>query len=135
MEKKRKKIIEDNNDILPPYISEFKDVLTSMPDERKILSYEKNNLQQTNGTTENDSLDTSYDLFEQHYMDVVAREFEDELDQLRRDPSFNPKEMPLLVSALKKGVNIFSQEEKKKVMESLMRKDEDESKDNPRYDL
>ncbi|QSL66882.1 hypothetical protein MERGE_001269 [Pneumocystis wakefieldiae] len=132
MEKKRK--IKDNG-ISPSCMSEFKDVLTSVPDEEKISSCEKNNLQQTNSITENDSLDTSYDLFEQHYMDVVAREFEDELDQLRRDPSFNPKEMPLLVSALKKGVNIFSQEEKQKVLQSLMHKDKNQSKDNPEYDL
>lgn len=43
--------------------------------------------------------------------------------------------MPLLVSALKKGVNIFSQEEKQKVLQSLMHKDKNQSKDNPEYDL
>ncbi|KTW31560.1 hypothetical protein T552_00200 [Pneumocystis carinii B80] len=153
MEKKRKKIIEeDNNDILPSYMlilctapcyiwlisnnrSEFKDVFSSMPNERKISSHEENGLQQKNSTNEEDPLDTSNDLFEQHYMEVVAREFENELDELRRDPSFNPKEMPLLVSALKKGVNIFSQEEKQKVLESLTQKDKKESKDDSKDDL
>ncbi|KAG5518651.1 hypothetical protein PMAC_002620 [Pneumocystis sp. 'macacae'] len=67
------------------------------------------------------SPDTSQDLFEQHYMDVLTREFEDELDELRKDPSFDPKMMPVLVAALKKGVNIFSAEEKQKVLDNLAR--------------
>lgn len=112
------------------YSTVSQDVFTSISDEQKTFSQEKKDILQINDSIGEIPLDTSQDLFEQHYMDVVTREFENELDELRKDPSFDPQEMPLLVSALKKGVNIFSPEEKQKVLDNLAQKDKNKSKND-----
>ncbi|KAG4304867.1 hypothetical protein PORY_001542 [Pneumocystis oryctolagi] len=108
-------------------ITVFQDVSTSILSEQMKFDDKKDDLSYINDMTSNDALlDASQDVFEKHYMDVLVQEFEDELDELRKDPLFSPQMMPILVSALKKGVNIFSAEEKQKVLDSLACKEKKE---------
>ena len=52
---------------------------------------------------------------------AVAIAGANDLDRLRSAGDFNAKSLPLLISALKQGTACFSQDEKRKVVESLGR--------------
>lgn len=49
--------------------------------------------------------------FEEYYMHLITAEFGDDLDSLRQSKDFSEKSLPMLVRALKQGVNIFEPEE------------------------
>ncbi|KAF2211174.1 hypothetical protein CERZMDRAFT_98905 [Cercospora zeae-maydis SCOH1-5] len=59
--------------------------------------------------------------FEEFYLRQVTKEFANDLDRLRSAGDFNAKSLPLLISALKQGTACFSNDEKRKVVESLER--------------
>lgn len=131
MEKKRKKSIDDDPGSSSPQMTTSQDVFPSLSFEQEMMNQKKALHSKINNSPEKSNhSDTLNDLFEQHYMNMVAEEFEDELDELRKDASFDPQAMPLLVAALKKGVNIFSSEEKQKVLDNLTRKTECKSNNN-----
>jgi ribosome assembly protein 3 len=44
-------------------------------------------------------------------MHLITAEFGDDLDSLRQSKDFSEKSLPMLVRALKQGVNIFEPEE------------------------
>lgn len=135
MEKKRKKSADKNTDLLSSYTSASENVSFSIPPEQVTSDNKKDDfLYMNNEATDNIRLDTSEDLFEQHYMNTLTQEFENELDELRKSPSFDPQSMPILVAALKKGVNIFSAEEKQKVLDNLMREKDKGNKGNMKND-
>ncbi|KTW26532.1 uncharacterized protein T551_03449 [Pneumocystis jirovecii RU7] len=138
MEKKRKKSADKNTDLLSSYtsvLSASENVSFSIPPEQVTSDNKKDDfLYMNNEATDNIRLDTSEDLFEQHYMNTLTQEFENELDELRKSPSFDPQSMPILVAALKKGVNIFSAEEKQKVLDNLMREKDKGNKGNMKND-
>lgn len=50
-------------------------------------------------------------------MKRVTAEFADDIDKLRNAPDFSEKSVPVLIQALRQGVNGFSEEEKEKVMQ------------------
>lgn len=49
---------------------------------------------------------------------MVTTEFADDLEKLRSASDFGDKSLPILVSALKQGASIYSEAEKKKMMNS-----------------
>lgn len=57
--------------------------------------------------------------FEEYYMQLVTSEFGEELNQVRKAKDFNERSLPMLVRALRMGVNIFDAGEKKAVVGSL----------------
>ncbi|KAF8250076.1 hypothetical protein K440DRAFT_640245 [Wilcoxina mikolae CBS 423.85] len=57
--------------------------------------------------------------FEEYYMRLVTEEFGDDLNELRMAPDFTDKSLPMLVLALRQGVNIYSAEDKRIVLASL----------------
>lgn len=52
-------------------------------------------------------------------MQLITSEFGEELNQVRKAKDFNERSLPMLVRALKMGVNVFEMGEKKTVVESL----------------
>lgn len=52
-------------------------------------------------------------------MQLVTSEFGEELNQVRKAKDFNERSLPMLVRALRMGVNIFDAGEKKAVVGSL----------------
>ncbi|KAG4301234.1 hypothetical protein PCK1_002544 [Pneumocystis canis] len=85
MEKKRKKTVDENTPISPSYISIYQNVSASIPFNHEIFDNTKTNLSKINEIIREDvPQDESQDLFEKHYMDIFTREFEDELDELRK---------------------------------------------------
>jgi ribosome assembly protein 3 len=54
--------------------------------------------------------------FEEYYMRLVTTEFGDDLNSVRMSKDFGDKSLPMLVRALKQGVNIFDADEKRIVV-------------------
>lgn len=52
-------------------------------------------------------------------MQLITGEFGEELNAIRQAKDFNDRSLPMLVRALKQGVNIFGEEEKRAVLEGL----------------
>jgi len=50
--------------------------------------------------------------FQEYYMTYITREHADDLETLRSAPDFTDRSLPLLIRALRAGVNIFNKEEK-----------------------
>ena len=57
--------------------------------------------------------------FESFYLQQVTTEFADDLDKIRNANDFGEKSLPMLVAALKQGVGMYSEEERRKVMGTL----------------
>ncbi|TGZ85365.1 hypothetical protein EX30DRAFT_337731 [Ascodesmis nigricans] len=58
--------------------------------------------------------------FEEYYLNLVTQEFGDDLYSIRDAKDFDPaRSMPMLVRALKQGVNIFDPDEKRMLISSL----------------
>lgn len=57
------------------------------------------------------------DDFSRLYMDTLTEEFSADLDKLRKSKDFTEPSLPLLVKALKEGVNIFSDSQRQAVLE------------------
>ncbi|KAF8424021.1 ribosome-assembly protein 3-domain-containing protein [Tirmania nivea] len=57
--------------------------------------------------------------FEEYYMQLITSEFGEELNQVRKAKDFSERSLPMLVRALKMGVNVFEMEEKRSVVRSL----------------
>ncbi|KAA8909790.1 ribosome-assembly protein 3-domain-containing protein [Sphaerosporella brunnea] len=51
--------------------------------------------------------------FEEYYMRLLTTEFGDDLNSVRMSKDFSDKSLPMLVRALKQGVNIFDADEKR----------------------
>ena len=56
--------------------------------------------------------------FEDWYLKQVTKEFADDIDKIRNASDFSDKSVPMLVAALKQGVSLFSEEERRIVMGS-----------------
>lgn len=54
--------------------------------------------------------------FEEYYMRLLTTEFGDDLNSVRLSKDFGDKSLPMLVRALRQGVNIFNAEEKRVVV-------------------
>ena len=54
--------------------------------------------------------------FEEYYMRQLTSEFGDDLNAVRQARDFGEKSLPMLVKALRQGVNIFDTEEKRVVV-------------------
>jgi len=54
--------------------------------------------------------------FEEYYMRLITTEFGDDLNALRQAKDFGDKSLPMLVRALRQGVNIFDKEERRVVI-------------------
>ncbi|KAL8941654.1 MAG: hypothetical protein Q9216_002117 [Gyalolechia sp. 2 TL-2023] len=77
-------------------------------------------------TAETSSKDTAGDApsaeskgtpnFESYYLQQIAAEFADDLDQLRKASDSNQGTLPILIDALKGTAGVYSEEEKAKVM-------------------
>lgn len=52
-------------------------------------------------------------------MQLATTEFGEELDQVRKAKDFNDRSLPMLVRALRMGVNVFKEQEKRAVVQSL----------------
>jgi len=50
--------------------------------------------------------------FQEYYMTYITREHADDLETLRSAPDFTDRSLPLLIRALRSGVDIFNKEEK-----------------------
>ncbi|ODQ67118.1 hypothetical protein NADFUDRAFT_49560 [Nadsonia fulvescens var. elongata DSM 6958] len=61
--------------------------------------------------------------FESYYLGLMTTKFGDDLVKLRESKDFQPKSLPLLINALKEGVNIFDDAQQKLILSQL----EDES--------
>ncbi|KAH8146037.1 uncharacterized protein LAJ45_09959 [Morchella importuna] len=57
--------------------------------------------------------------FEDYYMRLVTEEFGDDINNFRSAKDFGDKSLPLLIKALKQGINIFSADEKMTVVKEL----------------
>ncbi|RPB29489.1 hypothetical protein L211DRAFT_19310 [Terfezia boudieri ATCC MYA-4762] len=57
--------------------------------------------------------------FEEYYMQLITSEFGEELNQVRKAKDFGERSLPMLVRALKLGVNVFDIGEKRTVVRSL----------------
>lgn len=57
------------------------------------------------------------DDFSRLYMETLTEEFSADLDKLRKSKDFTEPSLPLLVKALKEGVNIFSDSQRQAVLE------------------
>lgn len=55
--------------------------------------------------------------FRGYYMQRLAAEFADDLDQMRNAEDFNDAALPVLVKALEQGVAMFTAEEQKRLLE------------------
>lgn len=53
--------------------------------------------------------------FEEYYMRQLTTEFGDDLNAVRLSKDFGDNSLPMLVRALRQGVNIFNAEEKRTV--------------------
>jgi ribosome assembly protein 3 len=54
--------------------------------------------------------------FEEYYMKQLTSEFGDDLDKVRGTKDFSDRSLPMLVRALRMGVNIFDEAEKRVVI-------------------
>lgn len=54
--------------------------------------------------------------FQQFYMKLVTTEFGDDLEALRKSKGFNNNSLPILVEALKQGVNVFDADVQKQIL-------------------
>ncbi|KAH0609300.1 uncharacterized protein H6S33_012786 [Morchella sextelata] len=57
--------------------------------------------------------------FEDYYMRLVTEEFGEDINNFRSAKDFGDKSLPLLIKALKQGINIFSADEKMTVVKEL----------------
>ncbi|MCJ1236401.1 Adenosine 5'-monophosphoramidase [Varicellaria rhodocarpa] len=55
--------------------------------------------------------------FDSYYLKQVAAEFADDLDKVRSAGDFSDRSVSILIEALRQGGSVYSEEEKKKVME------------------
>lgn len=55
--------------------------------------------------------------FKRYYMQRLAIEFSDDLDQMRNADDFNDAALPVLVKALEQGVSMFTPEEQQRLVE------------------
>jgi len=83
--------------------------------------------QDLNATREVDGLDSSLQFeaesshnskrdFASFYLRRITEELADELDKIRSSNDFTEGSLPILIHALQQGQNIFSEEEKRRVM-------------------
>lgn len=54
--------------------------------------------------------------FKRYYMQNLAMEFAEDLDQIRNADDFNDGSMPVLVNALEQGTSIFTADEQRIVV-------------------
>ena len=62
------------------------------------------------------------EAFEELYLQRMTTEFADDLDTLRRADDFADASVPILITALKQGTDVFSLEEKRAVVEAARRR-------------
>ncbi|KAK2628862.1 hypothetical protein QTJ16_001965 [Diplocarpon rosae] len=55
-------------------------------------------------------------VFTKFYMERATREFEDDLEQLRTSEDFRSESLPMLIAALQGGTSLFSEGEKRRVV-------------------
>ena len=65
---------------------------------------------------EEDDIDQA---FEKHYLRQLTAEYADELDGLRAGDDFSDASLPILMTALRQGTDLFSREEKKVIVEAV----------------
>lgn len=72
------------------------------------------------------------EAFQSYYLRKITDEFSDELDSLRNAPDFTDATLPLLMRALKQGVEAFSLVEMRAVVEGEgeLREEEEEEGEN-----
>ena len=71
-----------------------------------------------NITTEEEEDDIDQ-KFEKYYLQQLTAEYADELDGLRAGEDFSDASLPILMTALRQGTDLFSREEKKMVVEAV----------------
>lgn len=57
--------------------------------------------------------------FEEYYMRLITEEFGDDLNNVREAKDFEDRSLPMLVRALRQGVNIFNPEEKRAALKKM----------------
>ncbi|RPA79783.1 hypothetical protein BJ508DRAFT_415763 [Ascobolus immersus RN42] len=74
--------------------------------------------------------------FEEYYMKCITAEFGEDLDKLRTAKDFDDESVPMLLRLLKRGVNIFDDEEKNKVVaDERKRWEEEEEKQRQKQEI
>ncbi|KAL9102276.1 MAG: hypothetical protein Q9163_002545 [Psora crenata] len=66
------------------------------------------------GVKTQEAKDEPQEDFEQFYLRQITAEFADDLEKLRKASDFKEESVPMLIQALKQGVDSFSEEEKKR---------------------
>lgn len=57
--------------------------------------------------------------FEEYYMRLITEEFGDDLNNVREAKDFGDNSLPMLIRALRQGVNIFDSGEKRAVVKEM----------------